>query len=72
MGVSIKNIILFSKPIALKPKFVNVAKIPATPVPTLMSPTQSPGNSLRNPIITDSPKLYYNPVKILANIAIQK
>jgi hypothetical protein len=37
-----------------------------------MSPTQSPGNSLRNPIITDSPKLYYNPVKILANIAIQK
>ena len=53
----------------LHKRIVEVAKIPANPVPVLRYPIVYEGKLFMNPKQTASPKLYAIPVKILDNTA---
>ena len=55
VGISIKNKYWLEIPIALDPRSVPVAKIPANPVPVLTSPISSLGYPFKKPRNTASP-----------------
>jgi len=67
-----KNMTTLDNPMALHPSKVQVANIPANPVPELISPIILLGNPFMKPRNTASPKLYDIPWKILAPRATQK
>ena len=72
VGIAIKYIAWFEKPIAFRLSSIAVPNKPAMPVPHDTSPTSRDGKPFKKPRKAASPSPCENPVKTLAPTATQK